>query len=72
MPQLGFSQLGGVSKCIFHALPDMARDFYTVSARPGYERNLVVPDFATYSRDRVAERQDRFWIPRGGSRLELS
>ena len=70
--QLVFGQLGGVSECIFHALPDMARNFYTVSARPGHERNLVMPDFATDSRDRVAERQDRFWIPRGGSRLELS
>ena len=62
----------GVSECIFHSVPDMARDFYTVSARPGHERNLIVPDFAAHGRDRVAEGQDRFWIPCSGSRLELS
>jgi len=62
----------GVSECIFHSVPDMARNFYTVSARPGHERNLIVPDFAAHGRDRVAEGQDRFWIPCSGSRLELS
>ena len=62
----------GVSECIFHSVPDMARNFYTVSARPGHERNLIVPDFAAHGRDRVAEGQDRFWIPCSGFRLELS
>ncbi len=50
----------------------MARNFYTVSARPGHERNLIVPDFAAHGRDRVAEGQDRFWIPCSGSRREPS
>src|SRR5450631_4387311 len=70
-PKLGFSHSRGVSKCIFHALPDMARNFYAVSAWPRHERNLVMPDFATYSRDCIAECQDRFWIPCGGSRFEF-
>src|SRR4051794_28703153 len=65
-PYLGFSHSRCVSKCIFHALPDMARNFYAVSAWPRHERNLVMPDFATYSRDCIAECQDRFWIPCGG------
>ena len=65
-PELGFSHSRGVSKCIFHALPDMARNFYAVSAWPRHERNLVMPDFATHSRDCIAECQDRFWIPCGG------
>ena len=69
--QLGFSHSRCVSKCIFHALPDMARNFYAVSAWPRHERNLVMPDFATYSRDCIAECQDRFWIPCGGSRFEF-
>ena len=69
--KLGFSHSRGVSKCIFHALPDMARNFYAVSAWPRHERNLVMPDFATYSRDCIAECQDRFWIPCGGSRFEF-
>src|SRR4051794_41896491 len=66
LPKLGFSHSRCVSKCIFHALPDMARNFYAVSAWPRHERNLVMPDFATYSRDCIAECQDRFWIPCGG------
>src|SRR4051794_37624631 len=69
--KLGFSHSRCVSKCIFHALPDMARNFYAVSAWPRHERNLVMPDFATYSRDCIAECQDRFWIPCGGSRFEF-
>src|SRR5271156_1895357 len=69
---LALAYLCGVSECIFHSVPDMAGNFYTVSARPGHERNLIVPDFAAYRRDRVAEGEDRFWIPRSGSRLEFS
>src|ERR1035438_2813298 len=69
---LTLADSGGVSECIFHSLPDMVRNFYTVSARPGHERNLMVPDFAAHHRDRVAEGQDRFWIPCGSSGLELS
>ena len=71
LTKLGFSHSRCVSKCIFHALPDMARNFYAVSAWPRHERNLVMPDFATYSRDCIAECQDRFWIPCGGSRFEF-
>jgi len=63
---------GGVSERIFYALPDMVRNFYTVSARPGDERNLMVPDFAADCCDRVAEGQDLFCIPCGGFGLELS
>src|SRR4051794_13358768 len=40
--KLGFSHSRCVSKCIFHALPDMARNFYAVSAWPRHERNLVM------------------------------
>jgi hypothetical protein len=69
---LTLADLGGVSECIFHALPDMARNLYTVSARPGHERNLMRPYFTAYGCDRVAECHDRFWIPCGGSRLKLS
>jgi hypothetical protein len=63
---------GGVSECIFHSVPDMVRNFYTVSAWPGHERNLMLPDLPAHSGDGVAESQDRFWIPCGRSRLELS
>jgi hypothetical protein len=69
---LSLANSGGMSECIFHSVPDMVRNFYTVSARPGHERNLMVPDLAAHSRDGVAEGQDRFWIPCGRSRLELS
>src|ERR1700735_2373528 len=68
---LTLADSGGVSESIFHALPDMVRNFYTVSAWPGHETNLMVPNFAADRCDRVAEGQDRFWIPCGGSRLEL-
>ena len=47
-------------------------DFDTVSARRGHERNLMSPYFAAYCRDGIAEGQDRFWIPCGGSRFEFS
>src|ERR1700687_5736053 len=69
---LTLADSGGVRECIFHARPDMVRNFYTVSARPGHERNLMVPDFAAHRCDRVAEGQDRFWIPCGSSGIELS
>jgi len=69
---LSLANSGGMSECIFHSVPDMVRNFYTVSARPGHERNLMVPDLAAHSRDGVAEGQDRFWIPCGRSRLEFS
>src|SRR5580704_10178431 len=68
---LTLADSGGVSESIFHALPDMVRNFYAVSAWPGHERNLMVPNFAADRCDRVAEGQGRFWIPCGGSRLEL-
>ena len=69
---LTLADSGGVSESIFHALPNMVRNFYTVSAWPGHERNLMVPDFAADRCDRVAEGQDRFRIPCGGFGLELS
>jgi hypothetical protein len=43
---LSLAYSGGMSEGIFHSVPDMVRNFYTVSARPGHERNLMVPDFA--------------------------
>ena len=46
---LTLADSGGVSESIFHALPDMVRNFYTVSAWPGHERNL------RSSPDRVGE-----------------
>src|SRR6266704_4316156 len=69
---LTLADLGGVGESIFHTLPDMARNFDTISARPGHERNLMVPYFAAHGRDGVAEGEDCFWIPSGGSRFELS
>src|SRR6202140_1137373 len=52
---LSLAYSGGVSECIFHSVPDMVRNFYTVSALPGHERNLMVTDLAAHSRDGVAE-----------------
>jgi hypothetical protein len=69
---LTLADSGGVSECIFHSLPDDGWNFYTVSAGPRHERNLVAPNFAAHSSDRITEGQDRLWIPCGGSRLELS
>ena len=68
---LSLAYSGGMSEGIFHSVPDLVRNFYTVSAWPGHERNLMVPDFAADRCDRVAEGQDRFWIPCGSSGLEL-
>jgi hypothetical protein len=39
------ADLGGVGEGIFHSAPDMARNFYAVSARPGHERNLMSRTF---------------------------
>ena len=44
-------------ECVFNTAPDMARNFYAISARPGHARNLMVPDFAAYSRDGITEGQ---------------
>ena len=69
---LTLAALGGVGERVFHAMPDMLGNFDTVSAGPRHERNLMCPYFAPYRRDGIAEGQDRFWIPSGGSWLELS
>jgi hypothetical protein len=53
------ADLGGEG--IFHTLPDMGGNFDTISARPGHERNLVVPDLAAHGRDGVAEGDDCFF-----------
>src|SRR5258708_294946 len=66
------ADLGGVGEGILHAVPDTARNFDTIPARPGHERNLMAPYFATYRGDCIAEGQECFWIPGGRSGLELS
>ena len=52
---LTLADLGGVGESVFDATPDMARNFYTVSARPRHAGNLMMPDFAANCRDGVAE-----------------
>jgi hypothetical protein len=47
---LALAYSGGVSECIFHSVPNIVRNFYTVSAWPGHERNLMVPHLATHGR----------------------
>jgi hypothetical protein len=69
---LTLADLGGVCEGVLHTAPDMGGNFDRVSARPGHERNLLAPDFATDGGDGVAEGEDGFWIPGGRSRLELS
>src|SRR5712671_3932136 len=49
------ADLGGVGEGILHAVPDTARNFDTIPARPGHERNLMAPYFATYRGDCIAE-----------------
>src|SRR6516162_10487790 len=62
----------GLGKRILHAIPDLAWNFYAISVRPGHERNLMTPDFAAYSSDRITEGEDRFWVPSSGPGLEFS
>ena len=69
---LTLADLGGEGECVLHAVPDMAGNFDTVSAWPRHERNLMTPYFAANRCDGVTECQECFWIPGGGSRLELS
>jgi hypothetical protein len=38
---LPLANSGGMSECIFHSVPDMVRNFYTVSARPGHEIQIT-------------------------------
>lgn len=52
---LTLADLGGVGESVFHAMPDMARNFDGISARPGHESNLMCPYFAAYRRNGVAE-----------------
>src|SRR5712672_2572288 len=66
------ADLGGVGEGILHAVPDTARNYDTIPARPRHERNLMAPYFATYRGDCIAEGQECFWIPGGRSGLELS
>src|SRR5258707_4421088 len=66
------ADLGGVGEGILHAVPDTARNYDTIPARPRHERNLMAPYFATYRGDCIAEGQECFWIPGVRSGLELS
>ena len=66
------ADLGGVDECVLDAAPDIARNFYTVTARPGHERNLMCPYFAANCRDGIAEGERGFCVPGSGSGLELS
>jgi hypothetical protein len=59
----------GVGERMRYAVPDMAWNFDTISARPGHERNLMAPNFAAYRGDGIAEGQDYFGIPCGRFRL---
>src|SRR5262245_42269516 len=47
---LTLADLGRVCESILHAAPDMGWNFYTVSAWPGHERNLMRPYFASNCR----------------------
>src|SRR5450830_1686689 len=69
---LTLADLGGVGERILHAVPDTAGNFDAVSARPGHESNLMAPYFAAHGGDCIAEGEECFWIPGGGSRHELS
>src|ERR1700757_3173265 len=68
---LTLAELCGVGERVLHTAPDMARNFYTVSARPGHERNLMRPYLASDGGNRIAKGQSRFWIPSCGSGLQL-
>jgi hypothetical protein len=72
MLSLTLADKGVVGERIFHAIPNVARNFYGFSARPGHGRNLMTPYFAAYGRDGIAEGEGRFWIPGGGPGFELS
>jgi hypothetical protein len=52
---LTLADLGRVRESILHASPDMHWNFYTVSAWPGHERNLMHPYFASNCRNGIAE-----------------
>src|SRR5215510_1469376 len=68
---LTLADLGGVRERILHTLLDVLRNFDTVSARPGHERNLMRPYFAAHRGDGVAEGREGLWIPCSGSDLEF-
>src|SRR5215469_12142579 len=57
---LTLADLGRVRESILHAAPDMGWNFYTVSAWPGHERNLMRPYFASNCGDGIAEGENRF------------
>jgi len=48
-----FRPFGRHGRFGLHAIPDWARNFYAVLARPEHEINLTTPDFAAYSSDRI-------------------
>jgi len=66
------SILRRIRKRGLQAVPYVARNFYTVSARPGHERNLMEPDFTADCRDGVAESENGLCIPSCRSGLEVS
>jgi hypothetical protein len=57
---LTLADLGGVCESVLHASPDMDWNFYTVSAWPGHERNLMRRYFASNCGDGIAEGENGF------------
>ena len=68
---LTLAVLGSACERVLHAVPDVLRNFDTVSARPGHERNLMRPYFAAYCGDGVAEGRSELWIPCRSSNVEF-
>src|SRR6266568_8755674 len=60
---LTLADLGSVGERVLHTMPDMARNFDSISVRPGHGRNLMCPYFAASCCDGIAEGQDCFSIP---------
>src|SRR5215831_1512258 len=60
---LSLADLRRVCEGVLHTVPDVQRNFDTVSARPRDERNMMRPYLAAHGGDRVAERRDGFRIP---------
>jgi len=55
---LTLADLGGVCERVLHAMPDVLRNFDTVSVRPRHEGNLLRPYFAAHRRNGVAKGRD--------------
>ena len=68
--ELDFIESRGIGQRVYGVVPQLTGNFDAVPVAPGHERNLVLPDLATYGGDGIAEGAVSLWVPGSGRRSQ--